>query len=527
MKVKVKKNGKIVIPVEQGDILYIEEDKNSAFIIFPKKSTPKISVISANFLLLKVVFSLCLLLLIGFFLTKIITNTNIFENISYAGLKVFDFIVNITTFCGTFLVKIITNIFAFEIVLYIGLIIVIFPIMIIFGAITDAIFKILTKIIGHLIQYIVKFIQLINWKIVGLTFILIISFLGGFFIGGGFYYIQSIKLEKLLTTVFVQQFSNSIVLGILLVIVVFVLGRLISTKILAIFEIIKRFTKEAIGFLIQYIWKLIFIVFISVILIFYYFYFTPKPYHPGIIRDDYPTRSIAMPLIGVKIEQIEQILGGKLTEEEKKTLLDGKPVFSKREDKQVCIKADVETANTCVVQIMPDYHWIYKTEKISSKDIASTTKNIVDETEKFKNRLSKTDMQTLFDMATDVISVGVASQKGNSIQEKKRADRRAEKLAGLIEESIEISPLPDLHIPDLHILNLGKYRLTSEMDKEKTIDQRRIIIIGIKKNNTELKILLDKCIRQCWDNNKSIYAVKPSDYLEKLPLRPYERKKID
>ena len=215
----------------------------------------------------------------------------------------------------------------------------------------------------------------------------------------------------------------------------------------------------------------------------------------------------------IVVEKIEGILDRKLNKGEKKAFLGGKPVFSKREDKEVCIQADIKTANTCVVQIMSDYHWIYKTEKISSQNIAN-------ETENFKNRLSKKDIQTLFSMATDVILVGVASQEGELIQEKDRAYRRAKKLAEFIEKSMKVSQLPNLHI-----LNLGQYKQTSEMNSvAETIEQRKVILIGVEKNDRKLKTLLDECVKQCWDNEESTYAIKPSDYLE-YELRSYERKK--
>jgi hypothetical protein len=88
------------------------------------------------------------------------------------------------------------------------------------------------------------------------------------------------------------------------------------------------------------------------------------------------------------------------------------------------------------------------------------------------NRISK---EGLFNNYQAIVAVGTASRKGSDEEERVRAEKRANKLAGCVNGAISNNTLK--RIPTIHVLNLGRYQ--SDLSLPDSPEERRAILIGV------------------------------------------------
>lgn len=83
-----------------------------------------------------------------------------------------------------------------------------------------------------------------------------------------------------------------------------------------------------------------------------------------------------------------------------------------------------------------------------------------------------------FQSALGFIALGAASEEGDRFTEIDRADRRADKIVEYLRPMINSRPL--------YKLNLGQYTITTGAKPPATAWQRRVIVVGIMKQDPEL-----------------------------------------
>jgi hypothetical protein len=83
-----------------------------------------------------------------------------------------------------------------------------------------------------------------------------------------------------------------------------------------------------------------------------------------------------------------------------------------------------------------------------------------------------------FEVAQEVIAVGVASQEGGTLTEEERADRRADEILKVVR--------PMAGVRNLYKLNLGQHR--EEKPAGDTSSQRRVILIGVMSRPPDMTV---------------------------------------